>query len=407
MQYIPRYIEDTVLEIHRTFKVLYVGGPRQVGKTTMLRHLSVKLGFSHVTLDDLNDRKLAIEDPKLFLDRYPAPLLIDEVQYAPNLFSAIKMRVDDSDERGRYWLTGSQQWNMMKNLKESLAGRVGLVNLLGLSHAEIINTPKTKEPFTPANTTHTVVADSPTELELFESIVRGFYPVLSQINAPDIQTFYNSYVQTYLDRDVRELSAVVKMSNFETFLRLCAARTGQILNMSDLARDADVSLHAVREWLSILEANMQIYILKPYHTNLSKRLIKAPKLYFLDTGLVAFLTSWKDPESLRRGPMAGAFFETYIVAEIVKSYLFRGIIPSLYYLRDKEGHEIDILIDTGRILVPIEIKLTASPSNRDSANIGFWRKSIPSITKGAIICQTKKVFPIDDMDVALPWNAIV
>jgi len=405
MEYIHRYVEDTILDIHRTFKVLYVGGPRQVGKTTVLKHLAEKTGLSYVTLDDLTAQRLAKEEPELFLERYKAPLFIDEVQYAPNLFSSIKRRVDESDERGRYWLTGSQQWNMMKNIKESLAGRVGLVNLLGLSYAEQSHYPKLKEPFIPFPL-QTRTHGSTDELELFATIIRGSYPALYQPNSPDIQTFYNSYVQTYLDRDVRQLSEITKLSNFETFFRLCAARTGQILNMSDLARDAGVSLHAAKEWLEILQINMQIYLLQPYYSNLSKRLIKAPKLYFLDTGLAAFLTNWNQPEAMRHGPMAGAFFETHVVVEIIKSYLFRGIIPPLFYLRDKEGHEIDLLIDSGRSLSPVEIKMTASPSNHDSVAIDYWREKIPTMTNGAIVCQTKSVVPIDSMTTALPWSAI-
>lgn len=405
MEYIPRYIEDTVLDIHRTFKVLYVGGPRQVGKTTMLKQLAEKKGLSYVTLDNLSDRKMATDDPELFLERHKAPLMIDEVQYAPNLFSAIKRRVDEKDDRGRYWLTGSQQWNMMKNLQESLAGRVGLVNLLGLSSAEIARRPKTADSLL-STILPTRNQDSPVWSDPFENIVRGFYPALHQPNAPDVSTFYNSYTQTYLDRDVRQFSPIAKTDNFETFLHLCAARTGQILNMSDLARDADVSIHAVKEWLNILQVGMQVYLLRPYFINISKRFVKAPKLYFMDTGLASFLTGWKDAETARSGPMAGALFETYVVAEIIKSYMFRGIIPPLSYIRDQEGHEIDLLIETGQKLAPVEIKLTASPSNRDSAVMDYWRKKIPAITQGAVVCQIKSPTPIDEKTVALPWGVI-
>ena len=405
MSYIPRYLEDVVLETSRTFKVLYVGGPRQVGKTTILRHLAEKIGVNYVTLDDRDARELAIRDPRLFLEQYRSPLFIDEVQYAPEIFSEIKLRVDASDKHGQYWLTGSEQFSMMKNVRESLAGRVGILTLLGLSHAELRKQSKLSEPFIPLRTELSETRDVSVG-EIFKEIKEGAFPARYQQNVPTLESFYNSYVQTYIERDIAKLFHVSKLSNFEIFLQLCAARTGQLLNMSDLARDAGISVHAASEWLSILESGRQIYLLRPYFTNISKRLVKTPKIYFLDTGLAAYLTRWNSAEALRSGAMAGAFFETFVITQLIKSYLFRGIEPPIYYLRDKDGHEIDLLIEHSGKLTPLEIKLSASITAADVAPTEFWRKEIKNIENGAIICATDKISTFDRYTQLIPCTLI-
>ena len=303
--YKKRYLEDVILGLHRTFKVIYLAGPRQVGKTTLLKHLALKFSLNYVSLDDMDARQLAQEDPALFLQRHLPPLFIDEVQYAPQLFSFIKINVDRTNKTGQYWLTGSQQFSIMKNVKESLAGRVGIVNLLGFSLAENEQLKQNKYPFLPGRPL--VKATALNIRDLFNQILRGSYPVLSHKKAPVLSAFYNSYLQTYLDRDLRDIFNVAKISDFHKFLSLCAARTGQILNLSDLARDAGISFHAAKEWLGILEASLQVYLLAPYYRNVSKRLIKAPKLYFLDTGLAAYLAKWKTAETLSHGAMAVSY----------------------------------------------------------------------------------------------------
>lgn len=405
--YIARYSEDAVQRIIKTFKVLYVGGPRQVGKTTLLLHLAKTRGVQYVSLDNLSERKLAVEDPDFFLDQHPTPLFIDEVQYAPLLFSAIKARVDRSAKKGQYWLTGSQQFSVMRNVTESLAGRVGIISLLGFSFAELQRQQKYPNAFLPGQR---IQKDSSkkkiTASALFEHIVRGFFPALTERHAPSSDEFYNSYLQTYLDRDLREIFHIGKISTFHTFLQLCAARTGQMLNYSDLARDAGISVHAAREWVSILEQSFQIYLLQPYFSNIAKRLIKAPKLYFLDTGLAAFLTKWKTGETLAASAMAGAFFETFVVSEIVKSYLFRGLQPPLYYLRDKEGHEIDLVIEQEQKLYPVEIKLAGHITDDGMRGIHYWRKKIPQFDHGAVVTPTSAAFPIDRHNDVLPVTAI-
>lgn len=382
--YIPRYIEKHAAHICDTFKVLYVGGPRQVGKTTMLQHLSRRRNMQYVTLDDLDKRKLAKNDPQLFLEEHSAPLFIDEVQYAPELFPYIKMRVDQSNGMGQYWMTGSQHFALMQNVQESLAGRVGILHLLGLSLAEIHRLPDVQTAFLPgAQTVHTI--PDMAAKQLFAAIVRGSYPRLWQANPPDPADFYKAYLQTYVDRDVRVLFGVGKTQEFHTFVRLCAARTGQLLNMTDLARDAGVSLNAAREWLSILESTMQIYLLRPYYRNITKRDLKAPKLYMLDTGLAAHLAGWQEAEALRHSAYAGAFFETFVISEIVKSYLFRGQDPPLYYFRDKQGHEVDALIEHAQKVHPIEIKMKKMVTDDDLRGINYVRDHYPETGHGAVI----------------------
>ena len=384
MIYIPRYLEPVVQEIHRTFKVLYVGGPRQVGKTTMLQHLAKKHRIAYANLDDISIRSLAKQDPDLFLQKYPPPLFIDEAQYAPELFPYIKIRVDKTNQNGQYWLSGSQQFSMMKNVQESLAGRVGIISLLPLSWAEISHNKRVSKPFLPFPARKALNSKIDVN-STFKHIIKGSFPSFYRDNAPNPKRFYSSYIQTYLDRDIRDIFGIGKMETFHRFLELIAARTGQLLNYSDLARDANISVPTVVEWISILENTMQIYLLRPYHSNFSKRLIKRPKIYFLDTGLAAHLTKWDSSEALRDSAMAGAFFETFVVSEIIKSYLFRGLEPPLHFFRDKEGHEIDLLIETNQKLYPVEIKMASRITPNHAHHIQYLKERVSKIAQGAII----------------------
>ncbi|MFA4857901.1 MAG: ATP-binding protein [Candidatus Margulisiibacteriota bacterium] len=402
--YKKRFLEEQILKLSRSFKVIYLSGPRQVGKTTLLLHLAKGKDINYVSLDDLSIRQLAQNDPELFLQKHPAPLLIDEVQYAPQLFPYIKINVDRSNKKGQYWLTGSQQFAIMKNVKESLAGRVGIVNLLGFSLAEERELPLLSHPFLPGKTLIKVLPLNATKL--FKRILRGAFPALSQKDAPPLTAFYNSYLQTYIDRDLRDIFSVSKITDFHRFLSLCAARTGQILNYSELAKDAGISVHAAREWINILEASFQIILLQPYYKNLSKRSIKAPKIYFLDTGLAAYLTKWKTAETLFSSTMAGQFLETFVVAEIIKSYWLRGEEAPLYYCRDKEGHEIDLLIEAEGKIYPVEIKLASRIQNNDIKNINYLRKKIKGIATGAIISLNPNHQPFDRQNEMVPASLI-
>lgn len=402
--YKHRYLEDVILKLTRSFKVLYLSGPRQVGKTTLLSYLSRDLGIRLVSLDDLSLRRLAQEDPELFLQKFPAPLFIDEVQYAPELFPYIKIYADKKGKNGQYWLTGSQQFSIIKNVKESLAGRVGIINLLGFSLAEELERPKTKHPFFPGQKLPGAKAQKAPDI--FNRILKGSFPALTHKNPPPLEIFYGSYLQTYIDRDLRDIFNVSKIADFHKFLQLCAARTGQMLNLSDLARDADISVHAAKEWINILAASFQIFILEPYYRNVSKRMIKAPKLYFLDTGLAAYLTKWKTAETIASGNMAGAFFETLVVSEIIKSYWNRGEQAPIYYFRDKENHEIDLLIERNGKLYPIEIKLGSRINSKDLNNIEYLHKKIPELGKGAIISLSPHNLPIDGNNEIIPAGLI-
>jgi predicted AAA+ superfamily ATPase len=351
----------------KQFPVLLVTGARQVGKTTFAQNLRDK-ARAYVTLDDPTLRNLAKEDPALFLQRFRPPVLIDEFQYAPELLPYIKMAVDRSRKPGLFWLTGSQQFLVMKGVSESLAGRAGIVNLLGLSRRGLAGKSKEPEPFLPTPTAVSGRLKDGGALSLkalYRTIWRGSYPAIAIDEGVDRDLFYSSYVQTYLQRDVRDLARVGDESAFLRFLRAAAARTGQLLNMADLARDADVAPNTAKNWLSILQASGIVYLLEPWHSNVAKRLVKTPKLYFLDTGLCAYLTEWSSPETLEAGAMSGAVFETWVVAEIIKSYLHCGKQAPLYYYRDKDKLEIDLLIVVDGTIHPVEIKKTASPSKHD------------------------------------------
>ncbi|MEM4204373.1 MAG: ATP-binding protein [Candidatus Methanomethylicaceae archaeon] len=404
MMYKRRYLEEKVLELTRSFKVLYLAGPRQVGKTTLLNYLAKKFSINYVSLDDLDQRRLAQEDPALFLQKHTPPLFIDEVQYAPQLFPYLKIKVDQSSKNGQYWLTGSQQFAIMKNLKESLAGRVGIINLLGFSLAEVLGYPRQKLPFLPGRK---IVVTKPLGIkEIFKIILRGSFPVLTHRHPPSLSTFYNSYLQTYIDRDLRDIFNISKISDFHRFFSLCAARTAQILNISEIAKDAGISVHAAQEWLNILESSFQIYLLRPYYRNISKRMIKAPKLYFIDTGLAAYLTKWKTVDTLLNGAMAGAFFETFVVTEIIKSYWFRGEEAPIYYFRDKEKHEVDLLIEQDGLIYPLEIKLSSRISPSDLANINYLRKKMKNVAKGAVISAGTNYLPLDRENLIIPASLI-
>lgn len=404
--YISRTQEAVVERLHRTFKVVYIGGPRQVGKTTMLQRLAEGRCMQTVSLDRLDIREEAQSDPELFLENHPAPLFVDEAQYAPELFPAIKHRVDRSEACGQYWLSGSQQFSMMEHVQESLAGRVGIAHLLGFSWAEERRMPASKHPF-PTHWSKTAHSETVPAPELFERMLRGSFPRLKTHPEIRLQDFFDAYIQTYIERDVRRLFGVEKTAEFTTFLRLCASRTGQLLNIADLARDAGVSPSAAKEWLSILQSTMQILLVRPYHANIAKRMVKAPKLYFLDTGLAAHLTHWTSPETLRVGAMAGAFFETFVVGEIVKSFLHRGIRPPLWFFRDYAGNEVDLLVEDGQAMIPIEIRMASVIRTGDAAAIARLRHSMPQLSEGIILCLAPEARRLNQQTHIVPVSAIV
>lgn len=401
----PRTLVSSIQRVSNQFPVLLVTGPRQVGKTTLLELCAQKAPRNYVTLDDLNARALAQSDPALFLQTWPAPLIIDEIQYAPELFSAIKLQVDRQKTNGLFWLTGSQKFHLMRGISESLAGRVAILDLLGLSQAELEGRAEASLPLVPTAEwiAHARQQAHPLSLQtIFERIWLGGFPALNTQGPEARDLFYRSYIQTYIQRDVLDVLKVSDQTAFNRFLMATAARTGQLLNYAGLARDADIDNKTAKAWLSVLEVSGLIYLLRPWHSNLSKRLIKAPKLYFLDTGLAAYLTRWPDAASLEAGAMSGALLETWVVSEVLKSYWHRGLEAPLYFYRDADQQEVDLLIDTATALHPIEIKKTASPSHHAKKHFQVLDKLGKAIGQGAVFCFVERDIPVSQKVTALP-----
>ncbi len=407
--YYKRSIEKLIENISETFPVLLVTGPRQVGKTTLLEDLKEE-NRSYVTLDDLDERALAKTDPALFLQRHKPPVIIDEVQYAPELFSAIKIVVDKEKKNGLFWLTGSQKFELMKGISETLAGRVGICELLGLSQCEIERRTDDFHPFLPSEAFISKIFLSKKKgkdlQQVYEDIWRGAFPKIISDHKVSRDIFYSSYVQTYVQRDVRDLSKIGDLTTFQRFLKVAAARTGQLINYADMARDVDVDQKTIKSWISILETSGLIYLLQPYHSNLTNRLIKTPKLYFLDTGLCCYLTGWSTAASLEAGSMCGAILETYLFAEILKTYLYSGIKPNLYFYRDKDLKKIDLLIEFDQYLYPIEFKKTATPSLNAAKNFHVLEKLQMNIGHSIVFCFKERPLSLSDTVTALPINFI-
>ena len=400
--YISRTIEDIIKNFSNQFKVLLITGARQVGKSTVLKHCDPERNY--VSLDDLTEREMAVNEPRLFLENHKPPLIIDEIQHAPNLLSYIKLDVDKTDKKGQYWLTGSQQFHMMKNISESLAGRVGIVDLMGLSLSEMSNYSK-NIPFIPNENYIEYKRKNHKNYslqEIFEIIYNGSFPALNNGDYQDRNAFYNSYIRTYLERDIRDLTSVSNEMNFLKFVRSVAARTGQVLKYSELASEVGISQPTAKNWLSILVSSGIVYLLEPYYANITKRMTKMPKIYFLDTGLCAYLTAWNSPEVIEKGAMSGAFFETFVVCEIIKSYLHNGKNAPIFWYRDFDNKEIDLLIEQNGRLYPIEIKLTASPNKSMVKNFSV----IKNAGEGGLICMHNKDIPLAKDINAIPMDYI-
>ncbi|TSC62677.1 MAG: putative GTP-binding protein [Parcubacteria group bacterium Gr01-1014_48] len=364
----PRILEHAIRRAVTTFPAIVVTGPRQSGKTTLLRQL---FGMSHhyVSLEDPNIRIRAKEDPVGFLNAHKPPVIFDEIQYIPELLSYIKTRIDADRTPGQWLITGSQNFVLMRGVSESLAGRAAVLSLPPLSFAERIGTIETAHD--PAGWIAALdpKASSKMTVSLTEQIFRGGYPELALNFAVDRQLWCSSYIATYLERDIRNLTTIGDLSQFERFVRLCATRTGQVLNLTDFARDIGISVPTAKRWLSILETGMQIYLLYPYYRNIGKRLIKSPKLYFNDTALASYLLGLHNEETLLKSSHFGALFETMIIGDMVKRFLNFGQMPSLYYLRTRDGLEIDAVLDIGDRLHLFEIKATATVVPKHAASI--------------------------------------
>jgi predicted AAA+ superfamily ATPase len=402
--YLTRTLESWFQEASRQFPVLLVTGARQVGKTTFLRRVS-EPERTYVTLDDPLVLALAKSDPALFMQRFPPPVLIDEIQYAPELLPYIKMACDQRRTPNLFWLTGSQQFQMMRGVSESLAGRVGVLQLLGFSRRELLGRGETAKPFLPMP--EETDTNPPLDvLELYRLIWRGSFPAIALREQGDRYLFYCSYIQTYLQRDIRDLARVGDEMAFLRFLRAAAARTGQLLNMADLARDADVAFNTAKSWLSILQTSGIVYLLEPYHSKLTKRLVKTPKLYFLDTGLCAYLTQWSTPETLESGAMSCAILETWVIGELLKSYWHNGRQAPFFYYRDKDKKEIDLLIIQDGTIYPLECKKSASPGMGDIRNFGVLANLKMPIGPGAVICLAPQSLPLGQAVRSVPVGCL-
>ena len=385
MELIKRSLAKTVSDASKTFKVILLTGPRQVGKTTLLQSL-LKSGRTAVTLDDPDLRHLAKSDPELFLSTYPPPLLIDEIQYAPELFPYIKMCVDKSTATGQFWLTGSQPFLLMRGVSESLAGRVAILKLQGLDTAE--RNGRFVKPYKPQHRPKQPGLIT-TRLALAKRVFAGSFPQLTAQPKTDITLFMRSYTATYLSRDIRDLVKVEHEHEFMTFLTCLAARAGQLLNASNLSQDVGISPQTIRAWTSILESSGVIVMLRPYRTNLTKRATATPKVYFSDTGLATHLCGIRTPEDLERSQLFGHMAENYAVMEVLKSWWHVGLSCDASFYRDKEGHEIDLLIKDGPDLHPVEIKLSAKPNMSEiETNISALAKTKTKLSLGSVICLT-------------------
>lgn len=408
MKYIKRELERKFLKMNSHFKAILVTGARQVGKTTMLKHLAEGTNRTYVSLDNRMARELAQTDPVLFFQTYQPPILINEIQKAPGLFEQIKIMCDESDEKGQFWITGSQQYQMMKQVRETLAGRIGILNLYSLSQRE----------------KQDVLIDDDLNLSLqgllqrqklfqknnivtvYEHIWKGGMPDVQEVDREIREEYFNSYVETYLMRDATEVGGVSDTVKFSKFLSACAALVSQQVNYATLAEASDISEPTAKVWLNILEGLGIVYLLKPYENNELKRLVKMPKLYFCDTALCAYLSMWLSPETLMNGAASGHYYENYVVMEFVKTYAYSKSKANLSYYRDSNAKEIDLFIEENDTIHPIEIKKSASPNRREIKKYSVIDKTSLKRGSGGIVCMCEEVIPIDSDNCFIPSNII-
>ncbi len=408
MKYVERELERKFLKMNEHFKAVLVTGARQVGKTTMLKHLAEGTNRTYVSLDNRMARDLAKSDPVLFFQTYQPPILIDEIQKAPELFEQIKIMCDESEEKGLFWITGSQQYQMMKQVRETLAGRIGILNLYSLSQREkqgiifeegldfsLQGLLKRKQFFKKNNI-----------IDVFNHIWTGGMPDIQGVDSEIRNEYFNSYVETYLMRDATEVGGISDTVKFSKFLSACAALVSQQVNYSTLAEASDISEPTAKSWLNVLQGLGIVYLLKPFENNELKRLIKMPKLYFCDTALCAYLSMWLSPETLMNGAASGHYYENYVVMELVKTFAYSPIKANISYYRDTNAKEIDIMIEENEIIHPIEIKKSASPDKREVKKYSVIEKTSLQQGNGGIICMCEEVLPIDNKNCFIPSNII-
>lgn len=405
MKYIERHMEKLITELSKSYSAILLTGPRQAGKTTLLQKLAEKENIKreYVSLDDFSNREIAKNDPALFLQLHKPPILIDEVQYAPELFSYIKIHIDEHHNPGDFWLTGSQIYRLMRGVQESLAGRVALLHLSPLSQREITGNPCIQ--FSTDFNTLLTERDRIKPIsapELYSRLWNGSMPGLISGQYPDRNIFYSSYISSYIERDVRDISGTIDALKFNRFVTAAAARCSQLLNYNALAEDTEIDIPTAKNWMNILETLGIIFLLHPYSNNVLKRTIKTPKLYFYDTGLVCYLTRWSSPETTAIGAMNGALLENFAISEIMKSYQNAGQEPYLYFYRDRDAKEIDAILERDGKLCPLEIKKTSSPDTRLTRVFSVIDKSPLEKGTGAILCLANEFGAIDRNNLIVP-----
>ena len=388
MNYVERTITKVIKDTSRHFKIVLLTGMRQIGKTTVLKHLAGN-NRKYVTFDDPDTLLRARTEPKLFFEENTPPFFLDEIQYAPEIFPYLKIMADNSNKNGIIWLSGSQQYHLMKNITESLAGRAAVIDLLGLSIYEREGLGTQQKPYKPSKKTVPVLPRR-TAKETFEIIWRGSFPQIVFDQKISWARFYSSYLKTYLERDVRQLINIGNESKFVIFMKVIASLTGQELNMEKVSSKVGITVITMQNWLSILETSGIIYMLKPYFNgNIMKRFVKKPKVYFMDTGLCCFLSGWNTPKTLQNGAMSGYIFETFVISEIIKSYHHNGLFQDFYFYRESSGTEIDLLFFQNGKFIPIEIKETGNPKREDAGAFAKFAKIEP-VDYGSVICLTKE-----------------
>lgn len=408
MKYIKRDLERKFLHMSAAFKAVMVVGARQVGKSTMLKHLAEDGDRTYVTMDDTQLRNFARTDPKLFLQTYRPPILIDEVQKAPELFEEIKILCDESDERGRFWLTGSQSRKLVKKAGDSLAGRLCILKMYSLSAREKLGVdPGDELDFSVSSlTARKRLFPQNDILDTFENIWRGGLPDVQEKDGEQLGEYFNSYIETYLMRDAVDDYGIADTSGFRKFLRACAAFTGQLVNYNDLGASAGVSGVTAKDWVGVLQSMGIVFLLEPYASNELKRLVKTPKLYFCDTGFCAYLSSWTTRDVLMNGAASGHYYENYVIAEIVRNYAYGKNKVNLNFYRDNKMKEIDLIIEEGGVLHPVEIKKASAPDKSAASSFTVMKGAGRTVGTGAVICMSDLVLPLDENTLIVPSNLI-
>ena len=407
---LERTIRPHIERVSKSFPALLLTGPRRVGKSILFSMMK-EAKRQYVTLDNLDDRRMAKDDPAMFFHKYNPPLIIDEVQYAPELFTYIKIWVDtqkseylkgkkSANPAGAFWLTGSQKFRLMKGIHESLAGRIAIIDMLGFSHKEARKHPFESKLFYPSMD---MMRQKPAQnLKLpgvYKLIWKGSFPEMHTKKNMGRDDYYRAYIQTYIERDVKDFQGINNELKFYTFVRAVAVRTGNLINYNNLARDCDIDLRTAQVWMNTLERSGLVYLLPPYSPNVTKRIIKTPKVYFLDTGLAAYLASIDSPEALEASYLCGSMLETWALIEILKSFWHNGQDPRIYFYRDTNQKEVDFVLEKNMTLYPIDVKKTALPDETHVRNFGVLKQLDKKIGTGAIICLNQNFSPLPKQDV--------